>query len=184
MSFTLAAATLSKIVLAHDNPGSDPENLNEIYAAKSEAELPIGLYWFYCAGLSLSLFCMAAIAESHETKIIPGQRLVKWKRSVYRCCVALAILLLPLAHEHLTSLKLVATTTGLVVSILIVDLAGLSCTGDVFWGFNDKRRCNYSANAKISKRELAEKIRNGGVVDVEDLAGTGTKGEQNHDMIV
>jgi hypothetical protein len=183
MAFTLSAATLSKIVLAHDTRESNPEDLTETYAARSEKEVSVGLWWFYCGGLSIALACMGIISLSHSTKIIPGQRLSKMYRTIYRLAVALAILLLPLAHDRLTSLDLVAITASLVVSVLVVDLAGLSCQGDSF--INSYRNCDYSANCKVSRKELAEKMKNGETVNVEDLARTGGfKGEENHDLIV
>ncbi len=183
MAFTLSAATLSRIVLAHDTRESQPEDLTDTYAAKSEGEVSVGLWWFYCGGLSVALACMGAISLSHSTKLIPGQRLSKLNRTLYRFLAALAILLLPLARDRLTSLDLVAITTCLTVSVLVVDLAGLSCRGDSF--FSRHRICDYSAHCKISKKDLAEKVRNGQVVNVEELARTGgMPGEENQDLIV
>jgi hypothetical protein len=58
MSFVLGGAALSKLVVAHDCHDTSLENLTEAYMEKSEAEVPIGLRWFYCAGFGLALFCM------------------------------------------------------------------------------------------------------------------------------
>lgn len=58
MSFVLGAAALSKLVVATDCRDTKLEDLTEAYMLKSEHEIPIGLRWFYCAGLGLALFCM------------------------------------------------------------------------------------------------------------------------------
>lgn len=64
MAFVLGAAALSKIVLATDCPNALLESLTEFYVEKSEHEIPIGLRWFYCAGLGIALFCMGMIPLS------------------------------------------------------------------------------------------------------------------------
>ena len=170
MSFVLAGSALSKIVLAHDTPDSDPHDLFHPYDTRSEEHLHLGQIWFYCAGLAISLASTGIIALTHQTKLIPNARMKKSHRLAYRFVVSLAILLLPLAHEHLTSLSFVATTTSLVFSVLLVELAGATCSGDVFWGFRDGRKCTYSANCRISRKELQEKARTGETVDVEAMA--------------
>jgi hypothetical protein len=58
MSFVLAAAALSKLVLATDCSDTKLEDLTETYMLKSEPEIPIGLRWFYCTGLGIALACM------------------------------------------------------------------------------------------------------------------------------
>ena len=58
MSFVLAAAALSKLVVATDCSDTKLESLTETYMAKADSEIPHGLRWFYCAGLGLALFCM------------------------------------------------------------------------------------------------------------------------------
>ena len=58
MSFILAAGSLSKLVVATDCHDAELEDLTEFYQEKSEHEIPIGLRWFYCAGLGIALFCM------------------------------------------------------------------------------------------------------------------------------
>jgi hypothetical protein len=185
MGFILSAATLSKLVLAHDVKNSDPADLVDTYAAKSDEELNLGLVWFYCGGMAVALLCMAIITMSHEKKHVPGERLSPKLRCAYRVVASLAILLLPLAHERLSSLGLVATTCGITWSILLVDLAGLTCKGDDFWGFKSGRKCTYAANCRISNRDLEEKVRNGETVNVEELARKGgRRGEENHDLIV
>lgn len=58
MSFVLGAAALSKLVVAHDCQDTEVEYLTDTYMAKSEGDIPIGLRWFYCAGLGIALLCM------------------------------------------------------------------------------------------------------------------------------
>jgi hypothetical protein len=58
MSYVLAAAALSKLVLATDCSDTKVEDLTETYMLKSEPDIPFGLRWFYCAGLGTALFCM------------------------------------------------------------------------------------------------------------------------------
>ena len=184
MSFTLSASALSKIVLAHDTGEADPHDLLEPYSSRSEQEVPIGLIWFYCAGLGMALFCMGMISFSHRSKTIPNARLKKSWRLCVRFLVAIAILLLPLAHEHMNSLELVATTTCLTVVVLLVDLAGSSCTGDAFWGFREKRHCKYSANCSMGRKELHDKVRKGETVNVEELARREKDPEMKESLIV
>ena len=59
MGYVLAAASLSRLVLATDCHDANPEDLTEAYISKVETELPTGLRWFYCGGLSVALLCMS-----------------------------------------------------------------------------------------------------------------------------
>jgi hypothetical protein len=159
MSYVLAAATLSKLVLAHDCPDADPETLGEQYVSKSEAELATGLRWFYCGGIGVSLLCMSLISLSHIHKRLPNPRLRKRPRLAIRVSVAIAIIFLPLA-KSLTSVHLISVTTALVVFVLVLDLFGNSCEGDRFWtgGFcpEQKKNCVYTANLKLGRRRRKE----------------------------
>jgi hypothetical protein len=58
MSFVLAAGSLSKLVIATDVRDAKIEDLTDAYSMKSDREIPVGLRWFYCVGLGISLFCM------------------------------------------------------------------------------------------------------------------------------
>ncbi|KAI9759129.1 MAG: hypothetical protein M4579_002576 [Chaenotheca gracillima] len=58
MSFVLAAGALSRLVLAHDCPDANLEDLAETSAIKSEEEVSMGLRWFYCGGISIALASM------------------------------------------------------------------------------------------------------------------------------
>lgn len=75
MAFTISAATLSRLVVAHDCNDADVESLNEAYVGKSEGEISDGLRWYYCAGLGIALGCMGMFG--------PLRRLTDW--SVQRC---------------------------------------------------------------------------------------------------
>jgi hypothetical protein len=184
MAFTLAGASLARVVIAHDTETS-PEDLTESYLSKSEPELQEALWWFYCAGLGIALACTGLIQLSHTVKRIPNVRLTRPYRLAVRFTVSLALVLLPLARHRLSSLELVATTTSLTVLVLLVELAGSTCSGDAFWGFWEHRDCTYSAHARMSKKELEQKIKSGEMVDVQDLARkAGRKGEVNEGIIV
>jgi hypothetical protein len=171
MGYTLAGAALSKIVLAHDTSASSPDMLFEPYDTRSEEEVPIALLWYYCGGVGTALIAMALISMSHATKSIPNARLTKRIRLIIRGIIGVGIILLPLAHEHLNSLELVAIVTCMVFSVLLVDLAGTSCRGQVFWGFKGcDSKARYSAKCSMSRKEMAEKLRTGEIVNVEQLA--------------
>ncbi|MCJ1230264.1 hypothetical protein MMC12_006936 [Toensbergia leucococca] len=167
MSFVLAASALSKLVIAHDCPDADPTTLSETSRLSSNADLTSGLRWYYCAGLGIALACMGGISAAHEHKEIKGQRIYKRHRLTIRFAVAIIITLLPLA-THLDSLQLIATTTGLLVCVLLVDLYGSTCTHDPFW--KDKRGCKYSAACRLRKKDVEEVARTGAVVDLRELA--------------
>lgn len=59
MSYVLAGASLSKLVLAHDHHDNDLETLGELYLNRSEDHIPNALRWFYCLGLGIALLCMS-----------------------------------------------------------------------------------------------------------------------------
>jgi hypothetical protein len=185
MAFTLAAASLAKVVIVHDTAQSHPDDLLDPFSTNSEPELQEALWWFYCSGLGIALACTGLIQLSHTMKTIPNVRLTRPYRLAVRFAVSVALILLPLARHRLSSLELVATTTSLVVLVLLVELAGSTCSGDVFWGFSEHRDCTYSAHCKMSKKELEEKIKSGEVVDVQELARKGGQnGEVNEGIVV
>ena len=59
MSYVLAGAALSRLVLATDCRNANVEDLTETYAVKSEHEISSGLRWYYCGGLAVALLCMS-----------------------------------------------------------------------------------------------------------------------------
>lgn len=178
MSFVLSASSLALLVRAHDTHSAPLSSLYPTFIPRSEEHIPNGLAWFYCAGLSLSLLCLAIISKSHSHRQIPHQRLSKDIRLGYRVAVAVAILVLPKAH--LDSLSLVATTTGLVVSVLVVELLGVGCWGEnVLWEKGCKRKsATYSARCAVKREELEKSMKEGTVLNVEEIAAreAGEKG--------
>ena len=55
---TLVGAALQYLVIAHDCPDTNPEDLTEEYQLNSEDHISAGLRWFFCAGLATGLLCM------------------------------------------------------------------------------------------------------------------------------
>ncbi|RYN20823.1 hypothetical protein AA0115_g10037 [Alternaria tenuissima] len=170
MSFVLSASALGVLVRAHDISSAPLDSLSETFVSRSEDHISEGLAWFYCGGLGISLLCLAIISATHVHRTIPNQRLRKPVRLAYRVCVSIVIITLPLAH--LDSLQLIGTTTGLVVSVLVLELVGVSCWGENFlWEKECKRdQATYSAKCAIKREELERSAREGTVVDVEDIA--------------
>lgn len=186
MSYVLAGASLSRLVVAHDCQDAEVEKLSGNSAVLSEEEIPRGLRWFYCAGLGAALLSMSKFATSgwfghvsddaasgvisytHVHKKIDGQRVTKRSRLGLRVAVALIMICLPLA-ESLSSLQLISTCTGLVVLVLIFDLYGCTFVGESF--VRDGRKCKYWADCpRKRRRALEEAMKSGGMVKVEELA--------------
>jgi hypothetical protein len=172
MGYVLAAAALSKIVLAHDLGDADPHWLTELYVGRSEEHVAQGLRWYFCGGLAISMIMMTVIAMSHTYRTIPNVRLRKEFRLGYRFAVSIAMLLLPLAHDSLNSLQLVGTCCALIVSVLVLEIRGSASSGVAFWGVSEfcTRRCGYAARCAVSRKEFFENLKSGKVVNVEDLA--------------
>ncbi|KAI9741143.1 MAG: hypothetical protein M1834_002856 [Cirrosporium novae-zelandiae] len=176
MSFTLAGAALSRLVLLHDCANTDPETLSESSFEKSEPDLHIGLRWYYSTGLGIALASMALISLCHIHKEIKNQRLKKRYRLTLRFGVALILILLPLAHS-LNSLQLIATTTGLVVFSLLIELYGSTCIGEGFDFLRSERRCRkkcermrYYGECKMKRADVERCVKTGAVVNVEELS--------------
>lgn len=170
MSFVLSASALAVLVRAHDCADAPVDSLFETFIGRSEEHISEGLQWYYCGGLGISLFCLAVIAFSHTHRKIPNQRLRKETRLAFRVVVSVVIICLPKAH--LDSLQLVATTTGLVVCVLVLELVGMSCWGEnVFWEKNCQRgKATYSAKCGVKKEEIERSVKDGTVLNVEEIA--------------
>jgi len=170
MSFVLSASALAVLVRAHDCPDAPLDSLFETFIPRSEDHISDGLQWFYCGGLGVSLFCLSIIALTHTHRKIPNQRVRKETRVVFRMLVSIIIITLPKAHMN--SLQLVATTTGLVVAVLMLELIGSSCWGEnIFWEKGCGRdKATYSAKCGVKKEELEKSVRDGTVLDVEEIA--------------
>ena len=172
MSFVLSGAALSRLVLATDCEDANVEALTETYLPKSQPEIAPGLRWFYSAGLGIALLCMTCISLSHIHKDFDGQRLPKRIRLPIRVAVALILICLPLA-ESLSSLQLIATTTGLVIFVLLVDLYGSTSVHDTFWRCTNQ--CKYRADCPIKRKLLIRALKNGETVNLSEVR------EQSHD---
>ena len=174
MSFVLGAAALSKLVLATDCQDTNIHDLTEFYAEKSEDHVPDGLRYFYCCGLGLALLFMGIVSLTHVHKDGPaGVRIQKRYRLINRFAVCIILFCLPTAHD-LNSLQLISVTTALVIWVLLLELWGMSCPKESFFG--EKKKCKYTAKCGISRRDLEGAVKNGRVIEVERYSGKGEKG--------
>ncbi|KAG8903990.1 hypothetical protein FRC00_014337, partial [Tulasnella sp. 408] len=139
MGFTISGAALSRLVVAHDSPNTDPHKLTEMYEERSEEELMYGWRWFYCGGLAVAFIFMALISATHIHTPLPTQRIEKRYRLAFRIAIAIAWLCLPIATE-LNSLELIGTTSSMTVLALAFDIYGMSCKEESFWGGEE---CKY-----------------------------------------
>ncbi|KAI9647287.1 hypothetical protein NHQ30_003670 [Ciborinia camelliae] len=169
MSYVLGSAALSKLVVATDCGDASLESLTEAYQAKSETEISDGLRWFYCSGFGIALFCMGIISACHiHKKDSHGIRLAKRWRMLNRLFVCIILICLPLARS-LNSLQVISTVTGFVVWVLVLELWGMSCPDETFFG--EEKKCGYTAKCKVSRRDLEEKGKKGDLVNVMELGG-------------
>jgi hypothetical protein len=177
MSYVLGAAALSKLVVAHDCANADPHDLTHFYEEKSEDHIPIGLRWFYCGGFAVALAGMGVISLTHIHKdTAQGIRILKRYRLLNRFAVCVILVLLPLA-ERLNSLQLMSVVTGLMVWVLLLELWGVSCPEDTWFGKERKGgKCRYTAKCRISKKDLESAVKGGQVIKVEELKDKGEKG--------
>lgn len=172
MSYILASAALSKLVLATDVPNAHAENLGSHYAPLAEDHIKSGIRYFYCHGLAVALLCMAAIAWSHEHRRPPTLRWEKPHRLLNRLAVCVILFLLPLA-KNLRSIDLITISMSLVTWVLVVELWGKSCKCDPFIG--NKPGCKVRYRAYCRKKELDRALKkdeemNPKTLDVEVLA--------------
>ena len=166
MSYILAAGALARVVLAHDCFNSNPESLADSSQSSSEAELAMGIRWFYSAGLGTALACMGVLAMTHRHKVVERRRLHKGKRLLVRFAVSIVLMCLPLASQ-LNSLHLIATTTGLIFLVLCVDIYGMGSFNQGFWRGCDN--CRYSAECRLRKADMEAAVQTK-TVDLEELA--------------
>jgi hypothetical protein len=90
-----------------------------------------------------------------------------------RFAVCIVFFCLPLA-DQLNSLKLISITTALTIWVLSLELWGMSCAEETFFG--EKKPCKYTARCKISKKDLESAVKGGHVINVESLSDRGEKG--------
>lgn len=164
MAFVLGGGALARLVVATDTPQSHLDDLTATYQARSEAEIATGIRWFYCAGFGVALASMGLISISHVHKEIPGLRLKKRWRLLFRFAIALVLICLPLA-EKLDSVELVGTVTGLIVFTLGTELWASSCCHEKL--LQRSKPCQYIGHC--GKRDLEALVRDGKEVDVEAL---------------
>jgi hypothetical protein len=191
MSFVIGGAAISKLVLATDCDDTKLKDLTETYQEKSDADIPVGLRWFYCAGFGIALACMSkhtpfhkqtaqltslgviSVCHIHKDTTNVQIRLRKRYRTANRLGVSVIMLCLPTAHS-LNSLHLISIMTGLILWVLVLELWGVSCPGESFFG--EKTACRYTATCKISKKELQSAAKTGHMINVQDLSERGEKG--------
>ena len=146
LSYVLASAALSKLVVATDCPDTNSHNLSHHYEERSSDTIATGIRYFYCHGLAIALLSMAVISVSHKHKAHRGMRLRKKWRVANRVLVCVVMFLLPVAGDGLNSLELVGITTALTTWVLVLENWGMSCAGGEECGVRYLTRC--------SKREL------------------------------
>ncbi|KAA8574237.1 hypothetical protein EYC84_005739 [Monilinia fructicola] len=157
MSYVLGGAALSRLVVARDCDDASIESLTEAYQVKSETEISHGLRWFYCAGFGVALFCMGIISGTHiHKKDSHGIRLAKRWRMLNRLLICIIIICLPLA-QSLTSLHLISIVTALLLWVLTLELWGMSCPDESFFG--ESRKCAYTAKCRVSRGSRGELLR-------------------------
>jgi Bacterial low temperature requirement A protein (LtrA) len=189
LGYSLAGASLSKLVVAHDCPDADEHNLTEVYAHKSSDHIDDGLRWFYCGGLGVALVSMGessisltpknthrskgCISLSHIHRESGGIRVKKSYRLINRFAVSIVIVCLPLA-QSLNSMNLISTTTLLIAWVLFLELYGASCARSSFFGGGNPTK--YSAKCKMHKKDVEQAVKSGETVNVQELSHTGEKG--------
>jgi hypothetical protein len=72
----------------------------------------------------------------------------------------------------MNSLQLIATTTSLIVCVLVVELIGVGCWGEnMFWERSCGRdKTTYSARCGVKREELEKSMKEGTVLKVEEIA--------------
>ncbi|KAI0137319.1 bacterial low temperature requirement A protein-domain-containing protein [Xylariales sp. AK1849] len=175
-AYVLAAAAMSKLVVAADHVDADAQLLTETYKDRSEPDISLGLRFFYCAGLGVALFFMGLISLSHVHKIPDDCHVPKRWRLVNRAAVCVIFFCLP-AAESLNSLQLISITMSLMLWVLCFEIWGRACPDDSFVG---KGACTYSA--ECSKRRLEEAMKEGGQ-EVLDASGFHIERTQRRDEV-
>lgn len=199
MSYILAGAALSKMVVATDCPDAPLEALTEFYQHKSDPEVHLGLRLYYCVGLGVALFSMGLISFSHEHRMPRGAcRLPKWARLLNRAAVCVVLFCLPAVHaEDLDSLKLIALTTCLSIWVLLFETYARACKTESFFRWRGKGGDEGNASGKCytavcTKKQLEAALKQAAVGErrIDDGGekgngyGTGGKTETNVTEVV
>ncbi|KAM5355648.1 hypothetical protein ACJ41O_002294 [Fusarium nematophilum] len=153
MGYILASAGLSKLVLATDSPGANPEQLSGHYVDRAEDEIANGIRFFYCHGLAIALLFMGVISATHQHRRPATLRWSKKTRLANRLAVCVVMFFLPMA-KSLSSLNLISITLGLSVWVLLVELFGKSCRNDPFIG--EKKGCSVRYSCRCTKKDLEQ----------------------------
>ncbi|KAK3898166.1 bacterial low temperature requirement A protein-domain-containing protein [Staphylotrichum tortipilum] len=169
MSYILAAAGLSKLVVLTDCGNAPLSSLTASSQHRSAPDLPLGLRLYYCAGLGLALACtgLIALSHSHKDPAAGTCRLPKWARLANRFGVAVVFFCLPAAGDRLNSLGLVAVTTGLSLWALFFEVWAKSCRTVSFFG--EGKGAGQGYTARCSKRRLEDAMKDDGEIDVVKL---------------
>ncbi|KAM0715922.1 hypothetical protein Q7P37_008436 [Cladosporium fusiforme] len=165
MSFVLGGGGMARLVLTTDTDNTHEEMLTETYRARSEHEVAQGIRWFYCVGFGLALLFMCVISLSHTHKDLVGMRLSKRWRLSLRAAVAIVMICLPLAGDHLNSLDLIGIMTALIVFTTTVEAWGVSKKGSGF--IARQYKCGYVGSC--GKKDLQAALGKNGEVDVDAL---------------
>ena len=125
------------------------------------------------SGSQLTGTGVISLCHIHKESSGDRIRIKKRTRLANRFAVCIILFCLPVVH-WLNSLQLVSITTGLVVWVLLLELWGMSCPDESFFG--EKKACKYTARCKISKKDLESAVKGGHVINVEELSSRGEKG--------
>lgn len=171
MGYILAAAALSKLVVATDCVNAPLADLTAFYQHRSAPEVPLGLRLYYCAGLGVALLGMGAISLSHEHKVPAGLcRLPKWARLANRAAVCAVFFCLPAAGDALDSLALVSVTTCLTAWVLFLELWGMSCRSQPFFGSGPEGDAKCAYTARCGQKRLEGATKSDGELDIVELS--------------
>lgn len=116
---------------------------------------------------------LGIISICHVHKDAEGVRIGKRYRMANRFAVCLIFFCLPTAHG-LNSLQLISVATGLIIWVLLLELWGMSCPEESFFG--EKKACKYTARCRVSKKDLESAVKGGHVINVQSLSDRGEKG--------
>jgi low temperature requirement protein LtrA len=164
MSFVLGSGALARLILVRDTHGTHVDMLTDLYRARSERDIAIGIRWFYCGGYGVALLSMGVISLSHTHKTPPNIRLTKSKRLAVRSGIAMVIIMLPLAG-NLDSVQILGTVTGLVFFALFCELWACSLVGSKLW--TGRQRINYAGNC--GTKDFLSMVNNGGQFNLDEL---------------
>jgi hypothetical protein len=91
----------------------------------TEAESPVGLWWFFGGGLGFSIMIMATIGVLHKVLEVPHRVFHVRRRIIFftRYLAGLIMILLPLAHDRLTTTEFMGICVAITVFLIIEEMA-------------------------------------------------------------